>query len=97
VKGEKNFIWKGTLPDVPSTAIIIVRDRNAAGVIRDNLDLYRVEPVTGGIHALIEIDQSKFPPEEPPSFEQKEREKRGEMTEAGYDQKFAGILVQFER
>lgn len=77
-KSETNFIWEGTLPNGPGTATIVVREGNATGAIRDNLDLYRIEPIGGGVHALIRIDQSKFPPDEPPSFVQKEREKRGD-------------------
>jgi len=36
-----------------------------------------VEPVGGGVHALIKVDQSRFPPEHPPSMQQ--REQRGDI------------------
>lgn len=78
-KGADNFIWQGKLSDVPGTATLVVHDGNVTGTVQDGTDLYRIEPVGGGVHAIVKVDQSKFPPEHPPSFENKEREQRGSL------------------
>ncbi len=75
IRSANDFTWFGALAGVPGKATFVVHDGSITGTIRDDGDLYRVEPVGNGVHALIKVDQSKFPPEEPPSF--KEREKRG--------------------
>ena len=71
-----NFIWHGKLSNVPGTATLVVHNGNITGTVQDDHDLYRIEPVGGGVHAIINIDSSKFPPDHPPSFENKEREQR---------------------
>lgn len=70
---ELNFTWIGALADNAGDAILVVHDGNVTGSIRDRGDLYRVAPIGEGVHALIKVDQSKFPPEHPSSFEQIER------------------------
>jgi hypothetical protein len=65
------------LRDVPGQATLVVHDGNITGSIQDQGALYRIEPVGNGVHALIKVDQGRFPPEHPPSFEQKER--RGDV------------------
>ena len=77
--GGVNFIWHGTLPNVPGSATLVVHDGKITGSVRDGTDLYSIEPVGNGVHAVIGIDQSRFPPEHPPSFQNKERENRGDM------------------
>jgi len=74
-RSAKDFTWFGTLSGVPGKATFVVRDGNLTGTIRDDKNLYRLEPVANGVHALIKVDESRFPPEEPPTF--KEKEKRG--------------------
>ena len=81
--GGTNFIWHGTLSEVPGTATLVVRNGNTTGTVQDGQDLYHIEPVGGGVHALIKIDPSKFPPEHPPSFESIEHERRGELPVLG--------------
>jgi hypothetical protein len=65
-KNPKNFIWSGTLQEVPGDATFVVRDNKITGTIRNGEDLYRVESLGTNIHAIVEVDSSKFPPEEPP-------------------------------
>jgi hypothetical protein len=71
-KSETNFIWQGRIAELPGTATLVVHDGNITGTIQNDAELYHIEPVGGGVHAIIQIDQSKFPPEEPPSVRNKE-------------------------
>jgi hypothetical protein len=71
-KNETNFIWHGTIAEGPATATLVVHDGNVTGTIQIGRDLYHIEPVGGGVHAIVQIDTSKFPPEEPTSFKEKE-------------------------
>src|SRR5262249_53152846 len=50
---------------------------NVTGSIQDHDSLYRIEPIGNGVHALIKVDTSRFPPEEPPTPPQ--RQQRGEI------------------
>ena len=78
---SKNFTWSGVAPNLGGVegragqATLIVHDGNVTGTIRENGDLYRVEPVGNGVHALIKVKQSAFPPEHPPSFHDLEKKK----------------------
>src|SRR5262249_15631633 len=76
-KSASDFTWVGGLPGVPGQATLVVRNGDVTGSINDGTNLYRVEPVGGGVHALIKVDQSRFPPEHPPSMQQ--REQRGDI------------------
>jgi hypothetical protein len=69
---QQNFIWHGRVPELPGTATLVVHDGNITGTIQNGAELYHIEPVGEGVHAVIQIDQSKFPPEEPPSIKKKE-------------------------
>jgi hypothetical protein len=71
-KDETNFIWHGRLADLAGTATFVVHNGNVTGTIQNGPELYHIEPVGRGMHAIVQIDPSKFPPEEPPSFKNKE-------------------------
>jgi len=81
--GGANFIWHGTLSEVPGVATLVVRNGNITGTVQDGQNLYHIEAVGGGMHALIKIDTAKFPPEHPPSFKNKEREAKPKASAAG--------------
>jgi hypothetical protein len=72
-RGPNDFTWTGVLSGVPGNATLVVHDGNITGTIRDAGNLYRIEPVGNGIHALIKVDESRFPPEEPPTFHEREK------------------------
>ncbi len=73
-RSPTDYTWFGTLTGVPGRATLVVHDGNITGTIRDGADMYRVEPVGDGVHAVIKVDESRFPPEHPPSFNIKEKE-----------------------
>ncbi len=72
--GPELQTWTGSIPDVPGQATLIINGDNITGTVQQNSDLYRIEPVGNGVHALIKLDPSRFPPDHPPSFEKKERD-----------------------
>src|SRR5262245_16483648 len=57
-KQGESFVWHGTLPEVPGTATLVVKGDNVTGTVQDGNDLYHIEPVGGGLHALVTIDTS---------------------------------------
>ncbi len=63
----KDFVWTGELVEVPGDAIFVVHDGKIVGTIRNGGELYRIESVDDGVHAVIRVDESKFPQEEPAS------------------------------
>lgn len=65
--------WSGTLPGGRGEATFILHDGNLTGSLRLGADLYRIEPVGDGVHALFKADPARLPPEHPPSFAPKER------------------------
>jgi hypothetical protein len=68
------FTWFGALPGAPGKATMVVHNDKVTGSFRgDDGGLYRVEPVGNGVHALIKVDESRFPPEEPPNVKAKPR------------------------
>ena len=77
-RSVNDFTWFGALSGIAGKATLVVHDNNITGTIRgDDGDLYRVEPVGSGVHALIKVDVSRFPPDEPPTPRKRE-ERRGD-------------------
>lgn len=73
VVGRNTVVWTGTIPDVPGEVTFVVQDGNITGSVNNNGDLYRIEPVGNGVHALVKVDRSRLPPDHPPSFREKEQ------------------------
>jgi len=67
------LVWKGAVPNVPGQATFVVEDGNITGTVDNNGQIYRVEPIGSGVHAVIKLDSSRLPPDHPPSFADKER------------------------
>ncbi|MEI7866662.1 MAG: M12 family metallo-peptidase [Candidatus Methylumidiphilus sp.] len=68
VRSPTDLTWIGTATNDPSKATLVVHDGNITGTIRDASGLYRIEPVGNGVHAVIKVNESRFPPDHPPSF-----------------------------
>jgi hypothetical protein len=91
VRSPSDFTYYGTLSGVPGQATLVVHNGNITGSIQDQSTLYRIEPVGNGVHALIKVDQGRFPPEHPPSFQQQER--RGDIQLPGTMRDTAGDVL----
>ena len=64
-RGDQDFTWTGELPDAAGNATLVVREGNVTGTVKRDNELYRVVPIGKGVHAVVKVDQSKFPPEHP--------------------------------
>ena len=87
-RSATDYSWFGTSSAKPKDeAILVIQNDQAYGTIRSDGQLHRVRPLDGGLHALIRVDETKFPPEHPPEFEEMERETgrdvRGQLPAAG--------------
>ncbi|MCL2625885.1 MAG: FG-GAP-like repeat-containing protein [Cystobacterineae bacterium] len=73
-KDSNNFTWSGEILGTFSSSTFVVQDGNIAGSIRDeNNELYSIEPIGEGVHALIQIDESSFPPSAKPLLDYVDR------------------------
>ncbi|MBB3117506.1 M12 family metallo-peptidase [Pseudoduganella violacea] len=68
-----NVIWSGKLSARNGTATLVFRNGNVTGTVTEEGNLYGIEPIGNGLHALIKVDTAKFPPDESPSFLERER------------------------
>ena len=68
VKGsDGRYTWYGSIAGVKeSQVIIIVNGEQATGNITMYGEQWQIRPVEGGLHEIIQIDQSGFPQESPP-------------------------------
>lgn len=55
------YSWCGKLDGVDGEAVISVNGNEIEGTIQDGTRLYQIRQVGPGSHALVEVDQSKFP------------------------------------
>ena len=83
-RSASDYSWFGSSStQAEDEAILVIQDDQAYGNIRSDGQLYRVRPLDGGLHVLIRVDETKFPPEHPPEFEEMERDTerdvRGQM------------------
>ncbi len=69
--GGADVIWHGNLAGLPGTATLVVRDGNITGTVQDGLNRFHIEPVGGGVHAIVKVDVTKLPPDHAPSSDSK--------------------------
>jgi hypothetical protein len=62
---------------VPGTATFVTRNGNVTGMIRIGAEIYAVEPIGNGLHAVTNIDQTRYPPEHPSSFDSRSKKDMG--------------------
>jgi hypothetical protein len=65
-EGTGEYLWTGE--SEAGTSLMVVRDDLVTGLIRQDNVLYEVAPLGGGLHALVRLDQSKFPEDHPDEF-----------------------------
>ncbi len=67
VKNPNVYSWTGqTEGAVPQVSTFFVQGQNVTGTVFSNQGIVRVRPIGGGLHALINVDTSKFPQDDPP-------------------------------
>jgi len=63
---ESVFTWAGSIGDGAGSVQITVTGIDVRGMIHIGDAVYAVEPLGQGLHVLVQLDQSKFPPDESP-------------------------------
>ncbi|MEM6784065.1 MAG: M12 family metallo-peptidase [Bacteroidota bacterium] len=61
--------WLGHTADYRTTANLVIRAEGVTGSIRTPRGLYQLRPLGNGLHALIEVDETAFPPDHPADYE----------------------------
>ena len=74
-RAPDDYSWSGGDASGAKSAALVVKDSQVTGTIRDGEKLYRVRALGGGATAVVEVDQKKLPPEHPPAFDRKEKER----------------------
>jgi hypothetical protein len=65
--GDSGYAWVGRVENNPIYyASLIVENGEVSGVIQLNNRMFEIDPVGNGLHRVIELDNSKFPPDHPP-------------------------------
>jgi Metallo-peptidase family M12B Reprolysin-like/FG-GAP-like repeat len=77
-QAPNSYTWFGSVPGLPGQATLVVRNGNITGTVRDNGDLYRIEPIGNGVHAVIKVDQSRFVDHPPVSKNMNQRSRIGQ-------------------
>ncbi len=65
-RSDDDFTWFGKIPELSDTgsAVLVVKDGQMSGNVYAGPDIYQVVPLGSGRHAIIHVDQSKFPEDE---------------------------------
>jgi len=66
-RNDNDFTWYGSFSD-QGKALFVVKDKNVTGTINVIKEIFKIEPLGLGLHAIIRVDKCKFPPEHPPEF-----------------------------
>jgi hypothetical protein len=69
--GAQTLTWSA--PETRNAASVAVRPNAATGLIWNDGKVYSVEPLGGGLQAMVQLDQSKFHMDHPESFEKIEK------------------------
>ncbi len=62
-RGPTDYTWIGNMPN-GGQAVLVVQNGEITGQIQSGLNTYEITPMGGGLHAIVQIDQSRFPPDE---------------------------------
>ena len=65
-QNPREFSWVGRQQQAAARATLVVRDGAVTGsiVIADNV--YSISPISGSVHAVVSVDRSQYPPDDPP-------------------------------
>ena len=63
VRAANDWTWFAKIPALQGDAIIVVQDPVVAGTIATREGVFSLHTLGGGVYAIAEIDQSRFPPD----------------------------------
>ncbi|MEM8600413.1 MAG: M12 family metallo-peptidase, partial [Bacteroidota bacterium] len=72
-RGNEDYSWFSTMEDLRTHAIFVVRGGQVTGTIQRDGVVWQLRPLTGGLHALVEMDETALPPDHPPEHDAMER------------------------
>jgi hypothetical protein len=61
----------GNAVEIANSATLILTGDSVSGMVYLDKHVYSIEPLGGGLQAIIRLDQTRFPPDEPPDAQQK--------------------------
>lgn len=65
--GGSEFTWQGRVDlEQGGSATMVVRGEQVTGIVRAGRDIYTIESVGSGLHAVTKLDPRRFPPDHPP-------------------------------
>ncbi len=76
-RGAEDYTWFGSDEETQGSAVLVVQDGEMVGNIQSGDRMYRVRPLGGGVHAVIEVDPSKFPDDHPDAYDELEADAPG--------------------
>jgi len=62
---QTSFTWFGHFDNTKGSLLLVVTDNDVVGMIHISDQVFSIKPLGSGFHALVQIDQSKFPCEQP--------------------------------
>jgi hypothetical protein len=90
--GDSVAVWSGTMQDQSGSALFTITGENVSAVIHVELSIYGIEPLGGGVHALVHVDPSRFAPDE--SFHGEMEEPTAHVAESGKAGKTAALRAE---
>jgi hypothetical protein len=66
----KDYTWYGLLSGSDVPVFLSVSEDHVTGMIHTDDAVFSIEPIGEGLNALIQLDQSAYPPDEPPGFDE---------------------------
>ncbi len=65
-----DYSWFAEDRDSGSSAMLVVQGDEIVGTVRSSGQLFQVRPLGDGIHAVIEVEQDKLPPDHPEEYDE---------------------------
>ena len=66
IRDANTYTWFGDYINNTGSVALVVRNNNITATIHINKEIYTIRPIGSGIHVIIHVDWSKFPPDHPP-------------------------------
>lgn len=85
-------VWYG-LGDNNASITCVIQGQDLIGTVKNGREMYKIEPLGDGLHAIIKINPSCFPSEEPSGMGQSENKQKGFESQLR-NEKVEGIIPE---
>lgn len=65
VRGAANLSWGGPLQNEDGWVDLVLTEKGITGALRAGSESFSIQPVGGGLHAVVRVDRSRLPPDHP--------------------------------